>query len=295
MSVPVVVTALTAEVATLRDVYLAGEPFAPKVTVLDRTGEPAAGVDGTLTAVRLVTGARGVVSEVPVAERTFRTGADGSAQVTGLQVAEGGRLRLRVAVEDRLGNRITSSRELSISGEEDKVKLRLLIDGERYRVGETVSFTVVNRGDATLALRTDQGDGILRALPVQIPKGRSTLEVELGPEHAPNCAIALAIVDDAQLHLAERELQVARDLQIALDVPEQARPGETVEVGVRTLDPAGQPVAAEVALALVDRALLTIHPDTTPRSLRIFGAAGGRSGSGPCPAARGPTGEPPGR
>ena len=47
-------------------------------------------------------------------------------------------------------------------------------------------------------------------------------------------------------------------------LPAKVRPGAKVDVAVVVRDPQGQPVVAEVALALVDQALLALRADAAP-------------------------------
>ncbi|MBK8976527.1 MAG: tetratricopeptide repeat protein [Planctomycetes bacterium] len=262
--VPVVTTALQIEVAMLRDVYLAREPFDAEVTVRDRSGEPVAAP----VRVELFRRERrkGGIAEVRVAEASLRTTAERGQGRAGLAAERGGEHVIRVAVEDRRGQLVTAECAVQISGDDDEIKLRLLSDRESARVGETLRVRVVSRCEGPrLALRTLQADGILAHAVLRIPPGESELALPLTTEHAPNFGLALALVDGTELRTAQRDFTVSRDLRIEIDAPsEPARPGETVKLPVRTLTADGRPVAAEVAIALVDQALLRSFPDATP-------------------------------
>lgn len=269
VAVPVVTTELVPEVRTMRSVYLAGETFDVDVVLQDRAGKPLARAAEVIllrieaSAKPHLSGAGAVATEVEVARLRLSAGNDGKARGQ-LAALQGGRHRLRVAVVDRFGTTVTGERELTISGADDEVKLRLLGDRETYRVGETAEVKVVNRAGARLALLCWQGDGILAYETRQLSAGESLLRLPLAAVHAPNFALAVAMVDGNRLHTAEREFRVQRDLQVALTVPATGRPGAKVDLAVETRDAEGRPVAAEVAIAMVDEAVLALRQDSAP-------------------------------
>jgi hypothetical protein len=265
--VPVVTTEFEPKLETVRDVYLAGEPFDVTVELRDRGGNPLAR-SGTLRLLRLEPPRQRPqlgAGEVEVAAAEFTTDAKTGKAMLRLRADKGGDHVVRVAATDRFGTSLTEALAVRISGDDDEVKLRLLSDRQRYEVGETVKVQVVNRAGPRLVLRTVQGDGILAYESGVLPAGESTLEFRLEPLHAPNFALALAMIDGKELRLAEREFRVDRDLRVNVKTAQPtARPGGKVAVEVEARDPQGRPVQAELALALVDQALLSVHPDAVP-------------------------------
>ncbi|MBM4063342.1 MAG: tetratricopeptide repeat protein, partial [Planctomycetes bacterium] len=269
--VPVVTTEFEPRVSTARPVYLAGEVIDAAVEIRDRSGKPLAR-EATAVLLRLEQRAANknpavqqslTTVEVEVARKPLRTGADGKAVVQ-LRADQGGGHRVRVEAKDRFGNVTSGDAELLVSGDDDKIKLRLLGDRDSYKVGDKAVVRVVNRAGARLALVAVQGDSVLAHEAKVIPAGESELAIELQPLHAPNFALGVSMVDGNKLHLAERGFVVLRDLQIGVEAPVTAAPGAEVELAVTARDPQGRPVAAEVALAMVDEALLAVRPDGTP-------------------------------
>jgi alpha-2-macroglobulin len=262
--VSIVTTELTVAVSTVRPVYLAGETFAVSAKVRDRSGKPLAR-DATAVLLRLEPSrtAPNGESEVEVARVPLRTDAEGAGSAS-LSAAKGGRYRVRVEVVDRFGTRVVGSAEVSISGDDDEVKLRLLGDRDTYHVGETAQVKVMNRTGERLVLLTWQGDGILAYETRRLPAGESMLSLPLATMHAPNFALAVSMIDGDKLHEAQRDFLVGRDLQLTLSMPPSARPGREVEVGVVAKDAEGRPVAAEVSLALVDEALWRLSSGNAP-------------------------------
>ncbi|MEO0479228.1 MAG: tetratricopeptide repeat protein [Planctomycetota bacterium] len=267
-SVQLVTTALELSVSTVREVYTVGEPMEATVAVKTRTGEPHAG-PVQLDLLRLEPNRRGT-AEISVQVEESRSDAGGLARVT-VASADGGRHVLRATVTDRFGNRVTSQRLVFVSGEEDEVRLRLLTDRENFEVGETVDLRVLNRSGPRLALVTQRGDGVLHCEVRRLEGEDSILPIELQSEHAPNFGLAISLIDGTALRRASRQFLVARRLNLQIEVPEgDFDPGEMVPVTVTTRDVEGRPVAAELALALVDEALIARYPFATEDPVSVF-------------------------
>ncbi|MHC5069103.1 MAG: MG2 domain-containing protein [Planctomycetota bacterium] len=267
--VPVVTTEFTPTLSIVRSVYLAGEPFDVSVVIKDRAGKPLAR-KGRVRLFRRERQGKAVV-EVEVLDKDFQTDAkDGKGRVT-FQAKKGGDYVARVEATDRFGTVVSAQLNLKVSGEDDKIKLRLLSDRQFYKVGDTLKVKVANRAGDRLVLRTIQGDGILVYDSVMLKKGESTIEFQLEPLHAPNFGLALSMIDGTALRTAQREFRVSRDLHITVEPGKAvARPGEEVEISIKATDPKGRPVQAEVALSLVDEALLASYPDRNPKMGAFF-------------------------
>ncbi|MBN1478397.1 tetratricopeptide repeat protein, partial [Candidatus Sumerlaeota bacterium] len=252
-------TSITARVSTVRPIYLAEEPFEISVATEDINGDEV-GATGTVTVVRVTDeGGEAEVSTHDV--RTDEETGEGRVQVA---IAEGGLHRLRVEGTDADGRPWTARATVTISDEDDEVRLRLLADRDTYRVGETAELTVVNRSDARLALATWETERILRHEVIELRGGRSSWDFDLSTEDSPSITAALSLIDGTELHTAEHALQVENEMIVSLEpTADIVEPGDEIEVRVTAHDPAGNPVSARLALALVDRALLARYPDST--------------------------------
>ncbi|MCC6669778.1 MAG: tetratricopeptide repeat protein [Planctomycetes bacterium] len=262
LTVPVVTTEFTAALSMLRPVFLTGENFDVTIKLQDRAGKPLAR-PGVARLYRMER-RHGRVTEVESARKDFASAAETGVATVSFAADKGGAHRVRIEAKDRFGTLVTAELDLEISGKDDQVKLRLLSDRQEGRVGETLQVKVVNRVGPRLVLETLQGDGVLACRPRILPEGESTIALALEPLHAPNFALGLAMIDGDKLHLAERDFVVARDLRVSVEAPAAAQaPGSEVELVVRALDPRGQPVEGEFALAMVDEALLAAYPEQT--------------------------------
>lgn len=269
--VPVVTTEFAPAVSLVRSVYLSGEPFDAVVEIVDRSGKPL-GRKGTARLLRYeTTGKGGHRVEVEVSKSSFETSSADGRTTLKFRAKKGGNYVVRVEAKDRFGTVVTDETGVLISGDDDEVKLRLLSDRQHYRVGETVRVKVANRAGPRLVLRTLQGDGVLAYETMVLPGGESEQELKLTTLHAPNFGLAMSMIDGTELHLAQREFVVERDLTLTVkSAVSVARPGDEIEVEVKATDPEGRPVRAEVALSLVDGALLSVYPDETPEVGAFF-------------------------
>lgn len=262
---------------TSRDVYLAGESFELEIGATDPEGEP---VEVPLD-VRLYreTEIDDQYGEQLVEQREVETDASGAARVT-LQIADGGNHFFRISGTDRFGNVIEVEHDLFVSDDEDATRLRILVERHTFKVGDVANLKVHWRDKPALALLTFQGAKILDYRLTTLNQGENELRLPMTAELAPNFDLAIAVMTDprgdksdaVRFHQAsspfhvERKLNVEAKIVLAGDSPPKRplRPGDEVRIDVRTTDPQGKPVAAEVSLALVEQSLLRRFPPNAP-------------------------------
>lgn len=265
-------TGFRAALKTRRAVMLAGESFPLEVRAFgwDDKGVAAA-LHLTVLRRERVPGVSGPTlqvadtwSERVVLEKDLTTdAATGLATVT-LSLAEGGNYRLRVLGLDRFSNPIAAELALTVSGSEDATKLRFLTDLTEVQVGAEAELVLHNRAEPGLALITFTGAGVLEYRVVQLTAGANRIRFTARPEFWPNFGVAADALREQALHSAQVALSASRALQITL-TPSKASwlPGEEAEITVEARDHLGRPVKAELAVGVVDEALLALAPDLT--------------------------------
>jgi len=263
----------TIQLETARKVYVAGESFEVSLRTRDAEGKPIAGK----LALRVLrrTEVDGEVGERLVEEHPLETDKEGNARQT-LSLKEGGQYVCRAVGTDRFDNVVSGEHAVTISGEEDRVRLRILADRHTFKVGDTAKVQILWREEPALGLVTHQGAKILQYRLVTLDKGANALEVPLGAELAPNFELAVAVMTDRRpqkgektpdppiqrFHAASSPFTVERDLNVALSWKRAGkgegplRPGEDIEVTIKTTDPQGKAVAAELSLGMVEKSLL---------------------------------------
>lgn len=218
------------------------------------------------------------VDETPVLSQSLTTGSDGRGQLV-WQATEPGQYLIRASARDRLGNRQRSAAFTYISGEgyapwqvTNDDRLKLVADRDSYAVGDTARVLVPSpfQGEA-LALVTIERRGILSHELRRLQSNSETLEIPIRAEYAPNVFLAVALISPPatgesptfKIGLLQLNVDVSQHL-LTLDIsadPAPARPGDSITYRLRATDFQGKPVRAQISLALVDKALLSLRPE----------------------------------
>jgi TolA-binding protein len=269
------------DVSSVRSVYVAGETLEVTVKTYDAASDPV-GRDLVLKVIEQ-TVVDGKVGERQVQEHPLTTAADSGIAHQTLLLEKGGRYVLRAEGTDRFGNPVWGTLPLGISDVDDEVRLRILADRHTYKVGDQAAVKLHWRENPALALVTFQGARVLDYQLVQLKQGMNELSIPLTAQLAPNFELAVAVMTDGakgegggkkgeggrrkaetytRFHEASSPFTVERELNVTITSKAKGkaegpvRPGEELEVTVTTTDPQGNPVAAEVSLAMVEQSLL---------------------------------------
>jgi len=263
------------EVATLRDVYLVNEDIEATVKTTDPAGKPT---QETLTfgVFKLEKSPSGETSERKISEQQVATGADGSGKAL-FELADGGDYVLRAEGRDRFENPVSGETRLFISGKDDEIKLRILTDAEEFKVGDTPEVRLSSNAADGLALLTYEGETMLSYQILSLKNGVNPLTLAIGSELAPNFTLSAAQMEGNKFHQAQKYFAVLRQLNVALSIkhaesaaaPDYFQPKESVTVEILTTDQNGQPVPAELSLAMVDEALYARYAESAP-PIRAF-------------------------
>ncbi len=249
------------------------------------------------------------VETIPVFTTTVTTDSDGAA-IADFRPSQGGIYRVMAQAEDAQGNTVRSSTFMWVSGseyvnwrQENNDRIDLVADKREYQVGDTATILVPHPYSGTVqALVTLERGHIYEHFTVELPTNSEQLEIPITEEMIPNMYVSVVVVQGASSSLAgastaapaeaaedgpipglpsfkvgyaslpiqtkEKELQIT--LTPNKSASEQYQPGETVEYFVNVTDYAGQPVEAELSLALVDKAVLSLAPETPGQLLSTF-------------------------
>ena len=263
-----------ATLSTLRDTYLVGEPFDVEVATADLEDKPIA-AEVTVGLYRYVSEKpdrrprltpRGqTTGYVKVAEKKVTTDKTTGKAIVRFSATEGGWHLVRLEGHDSHQNLVVAQRQLFVSGEDDKIKLRILTDADTYRVGEKPTVNIVCRTGPATALLTWEGERVYRYRVVRLKKGSNRIPIEIPDVCAPNFTLWAAVAHENAFHQASKALAVLKELRVAIEPSKkELKPGEEVTLELTTTDQAGRPVAAELSLAVVDEALYARYRDTLP-------------------------------
>lgn len=186
--------------------------------------------------------------------------------------------------KDKLGRVQTLSADLYIGGKEPVAwqkgqagVFELATDKPRYAPGDTANILVKSpftKATALVILEQPKGN---EYRVIDVDGGQATIAVPIDRAVTPNLPVHVVLTrgrlgDDKggktsdapyrpQTMGASVDLEVTPDknrVNVALKVPEQARPGSTIDVEVALKDERGAGIGGEVALWLVDEAVLSL-------------------------------------
>ncbi len=277
--IPVVRRDHAAVVRTDRRVYRPQQEIRATFTTVDANQTPV-GKAGSAVLVRvrrtLVPAAKGRPErwneeEVAVVDQPAVTDAKGRVEVR-LRAPAPGAYRMRWQSVDARGAAVTAYVAFDVAGAaEDLAKdVRLVAAKEAYVEGERAEVLLQSPVTGTRALLTFEGEKVLGYRLVDVEGPSTVLDVPIEAAYAPNVVMKVAVPGKDRLLEAEDELVVFRYLQVEVTPSVgTARPGDEVRFDVTTKDAAGNPVAAEVGLSVVDEALFGVAPDLAP-AIRPF-------------------------
>lgn len=205
--------------------------------------------------------------------------------------AEGGSYVARATATDAAGRTNTSSLFLYVLSDDfagwrsdarDR-RMTLVADQPDYQVGDTASILVQSPFDqpVTAWLTIERGN-VLEQQVITLEGPGAVLELPLTTDYAPNVFISVAAVKGvdgsdlphADMRLGIVELVVAPEpfaLQVAVTAdPAQAEPRTDVTYTIQVTDITGRPVQADLTLALVDLAVLSLNADNVPPILEAY-------------------------
>ncbi len=227
--------------------------------------------------------------DTEVGRDTVTTDNQGEATAT-FTPEEGGTYVAKATTTDSGGHSTTSSTYLWVmdpgfSGWRTDARERrmdLTPDNNEYTVGDTATILVQSpfAGPVKAWLIIERGT-VMEERVITLESSSTTLEIPITADFAPNVYVSVVAVQGtlgnttfADIRLGMTELTVNPE-QLALNISVTAdrelyQPGETATYTIEVTDYAGNPVQADVSLALVDLAVLSLKPDNAPPMVEAF-------------------------
>lgn len=266
----------------------ANSPAAFDLIVVDWAGQPVAGqaidlqfVERRWSSVQELgpdgrTTWQYEVEEIPAGTGTVVTDAEGRAMVE-FTPPSGGTYKLKASTRDGAGRVVTSAATTWVSSQtyvawrvQNSNRIDLVANQEDYLIGDTAEILIASPFQGTVeALVTVERGDVMRAERLTLTSNSTVYRLPIEADFAPNATVSVFIVkgvDDtnpvAAFRLGMVQLNVEttrRELTIAIEADQDtAGPGETVTYTLTTTNYAGEPVPAEIGVALTDVASLSI-------------------------------------
>ena len=228
------------------------------------------------------------VKETPVKKNvTAVTDANGKASVSFVPPA-GGTYKAVVTVRDAKGHTQQASAYVWVTSETyipwrqtNDRSFALIVDKDAYKPGDTAEILLAQpfQNDVYALITLERGH--IYKQEVVLLKGNSTVyKLPITKEMAPASYISVTVVSGAKDAKApDFKVGMARinvdtsgqtlDVSVTAD-KRAAGPGQDVTYTVQTKDKQGNPVSAEVSLAVVDKAVLALSPANSGPMLSSF-------------------------
>jgi len=223
---------------------------------------------------------KNVSADTLVESKTVTTGTDGKAQVS-FTPPQGGVYKLLAKGRDSQGHVIKSASYIWVPARpgqyvnwrmENNDRVNVIADKREYTPGETAQLLVTVPFEQSRALITTERGKIRSVRVVDVPGSSLTVEVPLTDADAPNVYVSIVLVKGVtpehplfEFKVGYADLKVNnpwQTLRIALSSDKgQYQAGDTATYRVRTTDASGKGVPAELSLALVDAAVLSLASD----------------------------------
>ncbi len=196
----------------------------------------------------------------------------------------GGLHRIVAQATDARGNAVRSATAVWVStskgysawARRNDHRIDLIPDREEYRPGDVAEILVASPYESAEALLTVERSGIVMHRHVSLAGNSEIVRVPIEEGYIPNVYVSVSLVrggiataTPASIKVGYLRLPVSTDskkLMIELEPDREThyQPGETATWRVSVADAAGEPVRAELSLALVDKAVLALATDTSP-------------------------------
>jgi uncharacterized protein YfaS (alpha-2-macroglobulin family) len=152
--------------------------------------------------------------------------------------------------------------------------LEALADRDHYAPGDTVRVLVNSDVKGAQVLATLEGRDLYDVRTVRLTGGTGLVTFPVTADFAPNAFVTVNVRKGPRgehAHARGRDRRRApRSRDHAEARPRTVRAGDSARIDVETRDARGEPVAAEVSVAVVDEAIFSLRADATPDPHDVF-------------------------
>ncbi len=224
-------------------------------------------------------------------ERKLTSGEEAARVV--VKKPKGGFYRIKATVRDAKGRESLTTSQVWVAGGEgpssrkvEEERVTLIPDRQSYQGGDKANLLVIAPFAPAEGLLTLRRSGIVETRRFHMKDSTTVLEVEISDEHVPNLEAHVSLVGQKLRSGEKKRTRPAFAAgQVTLKVPPTRRslslsvnpahkelvPGSETSAEVVVLDHEGKPVpGAQVALAVVDEAILSLSGHSQPDPLAVF-------------------------
>ena len=194
---------------------------------------------------------------------------------------QSGQYKIVFKAKDNWGNDVLGEGRVWIAGDDFSGAhyrfrdIEVLTDKRTYQKGETAHVMLnSNFRDSHVLFTSEVNYDLMSTRLLHLPGKSKVIDVEVQEKHVPNFFLQAALVRNGQVHAERREIFVP-PAEKFLDVEVTASkdrylPGETGELTIKVAGPDGEPVNAEVSVAVFDKSVLYIQSAFAPEIRKFF-------------------------
>ncbi|MDX6306016.1 MAG: alpha-2-macroglobulin [Blastocatellia bacterium] len=143
--------------------------------------------------------------------------------------------------------------------------VEIVVDKDTFRAGQTAPVMISVPTNDRYVLFSVEGEDLYSYQLVHVTGTAKLIELPIEERHVPNIFLNAAMVSDAQMFVDNKQVivpPVQQFLSIAVKADrEQYQPREEGSLSITARDVNGKPVAAEIALGLIDESVKYIQQD----------------------------------
>ena len=253
-----------------------------QIRVADLDGKPTSGVVNLELQRPVYQQKEGRYRYQKITSTTVNVPASGVAKAT-LPAQTQGTLRVRATLSDGGGRTAIATWDFWVSGpqsawqsEDKSPTVTVKPDKRSYKPGETMKILVSTNVKDRPVLATIEGLDVWNYRVIGAGNASFIWNVVTRLELSPNAYAAATqwtpnglIGDNKILPIPDPSRKLSVEIKSDKAI---YRPGETAHYTISTRDDNGKPIPAEVAVAVIDSALLSVRPDNTPDLYGMFWA-----------------------
>jgi alpha-2-macroglobulin len=259
-------------------VVQAGQPTRVKVMAQDYDGKPVQTKVHIAAALEKWDSVTHERTDTDAGGKDVATGADGTVLVD-LALSGSGDFSVKATAQTPESRTVEASTYIWVwngagTWYQTNAQAQIVADKKSYSVGDTAHLLLVTGLAESWAVVTTEGDSVQSRQLIHLTGASVPFDVPITQKAQPNLVVTAVIVHDDQLMTAQKSLKVPlveRTLTItATPNKSQYEPEEAASYDVFAVDSAGKPVQADLSFGVVDEALYSVRPDTTPDIVASF-------------------------
>lgn len=262
-----------------RYIYLPGDTVEIKLVTENANNEP---VDVLVNAevFRLLNTEGKEVAEKTVLTRKVKTGETGKATLSFKAPSEGYFRVVLTALtpsEEKISTTtyiwVTEKASASI-GYRASYGINLVVEKETYKPGETAKVLLITSRPAVSVFLFTAGDELMDYQVIPMQGTSKLLSIPITSSHSPNFFINAIGMWDRLVFRQTKEIIVPPEhhfINLKFEVEkDEFKPRESTTIKLRATDQNGKPLLCSLSLAVFDRSVLYIQPDTVPDIRKFF-------------------------